>query len=183
MTGKIPERCDYCGKRFSVGDTYFKHSRLNVTLHAHHDLTLVRGEDISMHCLSHGTITAQDVARHATITEDQFPLGEEHVEPFPVIVMWHDQSESPSQAIARLNAEAINAWGDYAPINDVVYREASRHGMTAMVDAARLLCGDTPEVSNPEYARGVAEVILDTLNMGTGRREDLVAWLCSDSTN
>jgi len=55
-------------------------------------------------------------------TEDQFPLDEQAEESmvpddgetFPVLVQWHDVQESPSQAVGRLNAEAMEQAGQAA---------------------------------------------------------------------
>jgi hypothetical protein len=50
----------------------------------------------------------------SVVTENDFPLDdggneESYVEDkFPVLVMWHDLSETPSQYIERLGAEAMN---------------------------------------------------------------------------
>ena len=63
---------------------------------------------------------------HEVLTEEQwmktaeyvggFDWGNDIYETRPVLVMWHDPSETPSEAVARLNGEAIenaNLAGDW----------------------------------------------------------------------
>lgn len=118
------------------------------------------------------------------VTENDFPLDDHREDalvdqPFPVLVMWHDLSESPSQCIQRLNSEVIEMRSAHAPIQDLLLSHATDGTKSAMLAAARAFCADTEANADSEYVRGQAELICDTLGISTDRKDDVAAWLCA----
>lgn len=65
-------------------------------------------------------------------------------------------------------------------INDVLVGATDNATKSAMLAAARAFCAGTPENVGSEYVRGQAELICDTLGIGTDRKDDVAAWLCED---